>query len=151
MEDHKRTVNYTGVMNAPSTFKISFWKINLPWIFRLETAVIYVVSFLFLWVFLRVPINWLDSLVAGLGKVVLFGLPYLITIFLIGRSTDGKSLWNYLKDFVVFYVMEKVPKNKYCHEEKVDWLDESIEFIGMEVEENRGSVNEVNVTTENDT
>lgn len=149
---YKKTVNYSKVMKAPTTFKIAFWKINLPWTFKLETTMLYVFSFLVVQLFFHFPLKWLGGLINNLDKVGAFGLPYLLTVYLIGQPTDGKPIFYFVKDTIVYFLMEKLPKKKYCQEEVVEWMDETIEFSELKVERRKGvELNgEVNFTAKND-
>lgn len=148
----KRTVNYSDVMKAPTTFKIAFWKINLPWTFRLETTMLYVVSFLLVQLVFHYPLKWLGDLIKNLDKVGAIGLPYLLTVYLMGRPTDGKPIFYFVKDTLLYYFMEKRSRKKYCHEEVVEWMDESVQFTGLKIEKRREvkSDDEFNLATKDD-
>ncbi|MCD4978453.1 TcpE family conjugal transfer membrane protein [Enterococcus faecalis] len=150
--DYKRTVNYSNIMRSPTTFKISFWKIHLPWTFKLETVVLYILSFLLVQGIFHFPLKWLGELINNLDKVGALGLPYLLTVYLMGRPTDGKPIFYYVKDYVVYYLSEKMPKKKYCQEKVVEWMDEPVQFTGLVVEKRKGEKlsGQIDVTSEDD-
>ncbi|MBK0036049.1 MULTISPECIES: TcpE family conjugal transfer membrane protein [unclassified Enterococcus] len=147
---NNRTINYTGVMYAPTTFKISFWKINLPWTFRLDTTMIFIFTYLVFNFLFKIPVEFSGKLFPKLDLAVSLGIPYLITMFLIGLPCDGKPIWLYVWDLTVYFILEKMPRKIYNHEQSIELLEEEVVFTSLEVlDEQRGATNEVNITAKN--
>lgn len=121
-----KTVDYSSIFKAKITFRLSWRQYTLPYTFVVEDIAIYVIS-------LAIIRQLFGRVIDTIGGVIMFGsfalslsLPYLILRLIKQLPTDGKPIYIYLKDLVLYFLNVILPKKRLY---KGDYQNEESKVI----------------------
>lgn len=132
-----KTYNYKGIFEEPVTL-YRLGKFSLPFGVPLARVVIALLILAIMFRF-RTFFNGVGSLIPGLTLFLYIGIPFVVSGLLYKLRKDGKKIHNYLWDLGVYLITIKFPKKRYCNDEVVLYLDETVQlepvYYEMTIEE----------------
>lgn len=125
--ENREIYNYKLAYEHPYVIRKLTNKISLPFGgVRLSRFMIILIVFGIEMLF-RNFIFSLKNVIPGLDLVVLLGLPYFLSGWLLQVNPDGKKLHYFLWDYFLYFVTIKVPKKRFSHDVPVLYLDKPIQ------------------------
>lgn len=125
-----RTVfNYRQALREPKKIQQITEKYSLPFSIELIPTINFLVFMAITGVFLYFLHRVFPYLLEWTFLVFLIGIPLLLTSLMRKVQPDGKNIYLYLYDFAKYFFRVKLLKKRFCHDKKVEWLDDrKIEF-----------------------
>ncbi|WP_088808931.1 MULTISPECIES: TcpE family conjugal transfer membrane protein [unclassified Listeria] len=126
--DNREIYNYKLAYEHPYVIRKVTNKIYVPFGgIRLARFVTFIVIF-GIEILFRDFIFSLKNVMPGLDLVVLVGLPYFLSGWLLKINPDGKKIHYFLWDYAVYFFTIKVPKKRFSGDVPVLYLDKPIQL-----------------------
>ncbi|WYQ41268.1 conjugal transfer protein [Bacillus sp. FSL W7-1321] len=60
--------------------------------------------------------------------IYLVGIPLALTMFVTKIKPEGKNIYLYFWDIVVYFVRIKIPRKSFCNDKEIEWMENKVQF-----------------------